>query len=55
MLEVTLMDLGMEVGTIDIPASELFVGNVYDGMRIESLELNPASGEDAIAVITYVF
>ena len=54
MAEVTLMDLGMQVGTIDVPTDALTVGNVYDGMRFVSIEFDPATGEDAIAVIEYV-
>ena len=54
MSEVTLMDSGLEVGTIDIPTDALVVGGVFDGMRFVSIEFAPATGEDAIVVIEYV-
>lgn len=55
MLEVTLFENGLEVGTIDMPAAALVVGAEFDGMRFVAIEWNPATGEDAIAVIEYVF
>lgn len=55
MLEVTLFESGLEVGTIDVPASVLVLGGEFDGMRFVAIDWSPTTGEDAIAVIEYVF
>ncbi len=54
MLEVTLVENGMVMGDFDIPESVLVVGGIWDGMEFVSIEWNPPTGEDAIAVIRYV-
>jgi hypothetical protein len=54
MLEVTLFESGLEIGTIDLPSSALVIGGEFDGMRFVSIDWHPSTGEDAIAVIVYV-
>ena len=54
MLEVTLIENGLVVGDFDIPADALVVGGVWDEMEFVSIEWNPSTGEDAIAVVRYV-
>jgi len=55
MLEITLFESGLEVGTIDVPTNVLVIGGEFDGMRFTAIEWNPATGEDAIVAIEYVF
>jgi hypothetical protein len=55
MIEVTLFESGLEVGTIDMPVTALVLGGEFDGMKITSITLNPPTGEDAIITIEYVF
>lgn len=54
-LEVSLIENGLVMGDFNIPAEALVVGGVWDGMEFLSIEWSPSTGEDAIAVVRFVF
>ena len=55
MLEITIFEDGLELGTFDVDSSLVKVGSVIiDDMLIMAIELAPKTGEDAIVTIEFI-